>query len=217
MKTKNNVNKGKRGERNSKRLLIGGLLCVLSLILAGFFFPRALLIDFLFYEEDPVKADVIILLSGEKEERGRMTKVAELYHAGYAEQVLLTNARSPGSSFEYAESFGIPHEALLAENKATSTYENALYSKEIILEQGFESGLVVTSNYHMRRSKLAFERVFHDSDVSFTYVPHHPKPLTRDSWEKNHKLFKKEYKKLIGGYFLYFDGIITPLRKAMEE
>lgn len=217
MKMKNNGNKGRRGKRNRRQLLIGGLICGLVLILAAVFFPRTLLIDFLFYEEKPVKADVIILLSGEKEERGRMTKVAELYHAGYGDKVLLTNANSPGSSVEYAESFGIPREAVLKENKATSTYENALYSKEIILDQGFESAIVVTSNYHMRRSKLAFQRVFHDSGISFTYVPHHPKPLTRDSWEKNHKLFKKEYKKLIGGYFLYFDGVITPLRKAMED
>ncbi len=217
MKMENNVNDGMRGKGKRKWLFAGGLFCVLGLVAAGFFFPRALLIDFLFYEEKPVKADVIILLSGEKEERGRMTKVAELYHAGYAEKVLLTNARSPGSSFEYAESFGIPHDALLAENKATSTYENALYSKKIILEQGFESALVVTSNYHMRRSKLAFERVYRGSNVTFTYVPHHPKPITRDSWNENRQLFQKEYKNLIGGYFLYFDGIITPLRETLEE
>lgn len=204
-------------KRKVRKGFIAFLLCAAVLVLLGFFFPRPLLIDFLFYEEKPVKADVIILLSGEDKERGRMTKAAELYHAGYAERVILTNNRSPGSSFEYAESFGIPREALIGENKATSTYENALYSKEIIEEEGFQSALVVTSNYHMRRSKLAFERVFRDSDVTFTYVPYHPPSITRDSWNKQHRLFKKEYKKLIGGYFLYFDGVITPLRKALED
>ncbi|MBB6446764.1 YdcF family protein [Bacillus benzoevorans] len=215
MKLNNNENVVRTSNR--KRIQSALLLCILVLVLGGFFFPRTLLIDFLFYEEKPVKADVIILLSGEKEERGRMTKVAELYHAGYADRVLLTNATSPGSSIEYAESFGIPRDALLTENKATSTYENALYAKEIVLERGFDSALVVTSNYHMRRAKLAFERVFHDSGVSFTYVPYHPKSITRDSWKENHELFKKEYKKLIGAYFLYFDGVITPLRKALED
>ncbi|MFB9989356.1 ElyC/SanA/YdcF family protein [Bacillus benzoevorans] len=102
-------------------------------------------------------------------------------------------------------------------NKATSTYKNALYSKGIILEHGIKSALVVTSNYHMRRTRLAFERVFHDTDVSFTYVPYHHDTITRDSWEENEGLFQREYKKLIGGYFLYFDGMITPLRKRFEE
>ncbi|MBB6446701.1 hypothetical protein HNR53_003365 [Bacillus benzoevorans] len=69
----------------------------------------------------------------------------------------------------------------------------------------------------MRRTRLAFERVFHDTDVSFTYVPYHHDTITRDSWEENEGLFQREYKKLIGGYFLYFDGMITPLRKRFEE
>lgn len=217
MKIRKNTNNSNGRPGRIKRLLLGLLFGLLGLIILGFYFPRPLLIDFLFYEEKPVKADVIILLSGEKDERGRMTKAAELYHAGYADKVLLTNASAPGCSIEYAESFGIPRDALSTEYKATSTYENALYSKEILLEQGIKSALVVTSNYHMRRSKLAFERVYRDSGISFTYVPYHPESITRDSWKQNRQLFNKEYKNLIGGYFLYFDGVITPLRKALEE
>ena len=104
---------------------------------------------------------------------------------------------------EDAESFGIPRDDLLTENEAESTYENALYSKDILLEHGFETALVVTSNYHMRRTRLAYERVFHDTNVSFTYVPYHHDSITRDRWEENEELFKREYKKLIGAYFLY--------------
>jgi uncharacterized SAM-binding protein YcdF (DUF218 family) len=184
------------------------------MILSVLYFPRTLLIDFLFYEDQPEKADAIILISGDNV---RIKKAAELYHAWYADQVLLTTALAPGSTVEDAESYGIPRDALLTENKATSTYENALYSKDIILEHGIKSALVVTSNYHMRRTRLAFERVFHDADVSFTYVPYHHESITRDSWAENKRLFKREYKKLIGGYFLYFDGVITPLRKWFEE
>lgn len=203
-------------KRTSKRwiILVGLLLCIPLIMLIIFYLPRSLFIDFLFYEEEPVKADVIILLSGNGQ---RMEKTAELYHDGYADKVLLTNARAPGSTIEYAGSFGIPREDLLTENEATSTYENALYVKSIVLEHGFESALVVTSNYHMRRTRLAYERVFHDTNVSFTYVPYHHNSITRDSWAENEDLFKKEYKKLISAYFLYYDGVITPLRKRFEE
>ena len=213
MKMINNEMKVKK--RTSKRWIIpvGFLLCIPIIILTVLYFPRPLLIDFLFYEEEPVKADLIILLSGDGR---RMEKAAELYHAGYADKVLLTNALAPGSTIEYAESFGIPRDDLLTENEATSTYENALYSKDIVLEHGFESALVVTSNYHMRRTRLAYERVFRDTNVSFTYVPYHHDSITRDSWEENEELFKREYKKLIGGYFLYYDGVIKPLRKRFE-
>ncbi|WP_422392220.1 hypothetical protein [Niallia oryzisoli] len=64
-----------------------------------------------------------------------------------------------------------------------------------MLEHRFETALVVTSNYHMRRT---------DS-------------ITRDSWYENKPLFEREYRKLIGGYFLYCDGKITPLRKWFEK
>jgi uncharacterized SAM-binding protein YcdF (DUF218 family) len=196
-----------------RRLLVGIILCIIMMILSVLYFPRTILIDYLFYEDQPEKADAIILISGDNV---RIKKAAELYHAGYADQVLLTTALASGSRVEDAESYGIPRDALLTENKATSTYENALYSKDIVLEHGIKSALVVTSNYHMRRTRLTFDRVFHDADVSFTYVPYHHDTITRDSWDENERLFKREYKKLIGGYFLYFDGIITPLRKWFE-
>ena len=206
--------KVKRRKRWTLLLGLGSILLILLIQLFVIYFPRTLLIDFLFYEDQPKKADAIILMSGDTV---RIKKAAELYHAGYADKVLLTTALEAGSRPEDAESYGIPHHALLIENKATSTYENALFSKDIVLEHEIESALVVTSNYHMRRTRLAFERVFHDTDVSFTYVPYHHDNLSRNSWEKNEKLFQREYKKLIGGYFLYFDGIITPLRKKFEE
>ncbi|RID84745.1 YdcF family protein [Peribacillus asahii] len=214
MKILNNEMKVEKRKRKRWVILLGLFLCVPITILTVLYFPKLLLIDFLFYEEEPVKADVIILLSGDSQ---RMEKVAELYHAGFADKVLLTNARVPGSTVEYAESFGIPRDNLLTENEATSTYENALYVKDIVLDHGFGSALVVTSNYHMRRTRLAYERVFHDTNVSFTYVPYHHDSITRDSWEENEGLFKREYKKLMGGYFLYYDGIITPIRKKFEE
>lgn len=198
-------------DNRSMSVVLFGIVFIICTIL---FFPKSRVIDFLFYEEVPVKVDVIVLLSGDS---FRMEKAAELYKAGYADKVLLTNALASGSTIEYAESFGIPRDALLTENEATSTFENALYSKDILLLQGFDSAIVVTSNYHMRRSKLAYDRVFHDTDISFTYVPYHHEDITRDSWGENKTTFKREYRKLIGGYFLYREGFLDPLREKLEE
>lgn len=198
-------------DNRSISVVLFGIVFIICTIL---FFPKSRIIDFLFYEEVPVKVDVIILLSGDS---FRMEKAAELYKAGYADKVLLTNALASGSTTEYAESFGIPRDALLVENEATSTFENALYSKDILLLQGFDSAIVVTSNYHMRRSKLAYDRVFRDTNISFTYVPYQHDDITRGSWEENKTIFKREYRKLIGGYFLYREGFLNPLREKLEE
>lgn len=118
---------------------------------------------------------------------------------------------------EDAESFGILRDNLLLEYKATSTYENALYSKEIVLDYNFELTLVVTSNYHMRRTKLAFDRVYRNTNVLITYVPYDFESIRRDNREGYEKLFVNEYKKWVGAYFLYHDGVPTPLREILEE
>ncbi|WP_157800909.1 YdcF family protein [Bacillus solitudinis] len=204
MRTKKEINV--RNRVKPLVILFVSNLLILTVILTVLFLPRPLLIDFLFYEEEPIKADVIILLSGAS---GRMETAAELYHQGYADKVLLTNAKAVGSTVERADKFGIPRAAVLKENQATSTYENALYSRDIVLEHGFRSALVVTSNFHMRRTRLAYERIFRGTDVTFTYVPYHHSTITRDSWDANEKMFKREYRKLIGGYFVYFEGVMN--------
>ncbi|TQR11921.1 YdcF family protein [Psychrobacillus lasiicapitis] len=196
------------------RSLIIFLLCITLILLSIIYFPRSLLIDFLFYEDEVKHSDLIILNSGNSE---RMKKVAELYHSGYADKVLLTNALSSDSTIEYAESFGISRNDILTENAATSTYESAHYTKEILLDHEYKSAIVVTSNFHMRRTRLAYERVYHDTNVNFIYVPFNHESITRDSWKENEELFMKEYKNLIGGYFLYFDGVITPVREWFED
>ena len=151
------MNEGKKKKKMDFAVRTRGVLLILLIQLFVIYFPRTLLIDFLFYEDEPKNADAIILMSGDTV---RIKKAAELYHAGYADKVLLTNALEAGSRPEDAESYGIPHHALLIENKAMSTYENALFSKPIILEHEIESALVVTSNYHMRRTRLAFSACF---------------------------------------------------------
>lgn len=161
-------------KKDRKRNFLFSILIIGTLII---FFPREILIDFLFYKEEPVQSDVIVLLGGNQD---RMKKAVELYHSGYAEYILLINA-----------------------------HDNAYYSKEIILNHGFDSAIVVTSNYHMRRSQLAFERVFDRTDIKLTYVPYQHDFITRDNWSDNGQLFTNEYIKLLGGYLLY-SNLVSP-------
>ncbi|MCM3039195.1 YdcF family protein [Paenibacillus motobuensis] len=52
----------------------------------------------------------------------------------------------------YLEQHGIPKEAILLENKATSTYENLKFSKAIMEEQGLTSAVIITHTFHGNRS-----------------------------------------------------------------
>lgn len=148
--------------------------------------------------EDPVPADVIIMLGGD--DRGRLEKAAELYHAGYADYVMISPIMSEfySQSREFANALGIPDDAIIEETEATSTYTNAVLTLELMEEFGFESALVVTSDFHMKRSRLSFERVNADR-FELTYVA-----ALSENGEKWHErsyarlLWSKEFYKIWG-------------------
>ncbi|MDT3424659.1 uncharacterized SAM-binding protein YcdF (DUF218 family) [Paenibacillus forsythiae] len=52
----------------------------------------------------------------------------------------------------YLVSRGVPESAIAEENKATSTYENLLFSREIMQREGWGTAVVVTHTFHGRRA-----------------------------------------------------------------
>ncbi len=54
---------------------------------------------------------------------------------------------------------GVPESQILLEGDSRDTIENALFSKAICEEKGFERPIVVTSAAHMKRTLLSFEKV----------------------------------------------------------
>lgn len=171
-----------------KTLMIG-LLFIFIVISAFIIFDKR----FLVVNEKPKKADVIVVLSGGGSER--LEKGASLYHDGYADYVLLTDSDAPGMTKENAMALDIPEDALIEENKATSTYTNALYSKEKMEEYKLNSAIVVTSDYHTRRTKLSFDRVFNDTNVDYSIVA---APSDGENGEFSTDVALREYWKYIG-------------------
>ncbi|QWU14049.1 Uncharacterized SAM-binding protein YcdF, DUF218 family [Paenibacillus sophorae] len=47
---------------------------------------------------------------------------------------------------------GVPDSAIAVENKATSTYENLLFSREIMQREGWSTAVVITHTFHGRRA-----------------------------------------------------------------
>ncbi|GMK42325.1 hypothetical protein PCCS19_53840 [Paenibacillus sp. CCS19] len=112
----------------------------------------------------------------------RLDRAYLLYKEGKADKLILTGGYDHnGSTLTEAEgmrnylvSLGVPKEKLLLEKRATSTYENMLFSKAIIDREKMQSILIVTHDYHASRSKEIAEYVgIHDA----TMVPFHSKVL----------------------------------------
>ena len=127
-------------------------------------------------------ADAIVVLGGgtrsgdpprpmtEVNEAGdRLLYAAKLYADGAAEVVLVTggsiewltpDAVAPEGNDMSAlmQLLGVPPEALWVEARSRNTYENALYSRQLLAEAGLDEILLVTSAMHMPRSVPLFEQ-----------------------------------------------------------
>ncbi|WP_338835713.1 YdcF family protein [Neomoorella thermoacetica] len=84
-------------------------------------------------DKDLHPADVIIVLSGEQGER--VATGVKLYQEGLAPRLLMTggpvewNVAEADIMAEQAKFLGVPEKDIVLEKRATSTYENALYSR----------------------------------------------------------------------------------------
>lgn len=172
-----------------------GLVGIL-LLLVAFYFAG----DFLVVDEKPLTSDVIIVLSGGE---GRLEKGVQLYKEGYAPYILLTNG-SVENLYKRALKLGVPNDFILMEVKSDSTLDNAIFSKEVMVNHKFRSAIVVSSNSHMRRVKILYDKTFRNSDIRLTYVAGEMNAYNPKRWwvdESNRDITFREYIKLVGNLF----------------
>lgn len=94
----------------------------------------------------------------------RVDMAAHLYEADRATHIILSGAALDGSLSEaqmMANTLtqrGIPESALILENQSFTTYENALYSHQILTQRHIDTILLVTSALHMPRAVAVFQK-----------------------------------------------------------
>ncbi len=129
------------------------------------------------YMKDPLKpADIILVLSGGNESE-RTDHAVALYKGGYAAWVLFSGSvrMSGGDNAEYLKNLavkkGLPESAVLIEDQATSTYENILFSRKILLKMNAQRVLLVTSPLHQRRAYLVARKVLRNTPIEIVNAP----------------------------------------------
>ena len=106
--------------------------------------------------------------------RNRSERAAALWHAGYAPMIICsggyarTASRSEASGCaEVLRENGVPESAIILEEQARSTEENAVYSHRIMRERGWETALVVSDGYHLLRATW----ILSQEGMTFTTSP----------------------------------------------
>lgn len=128
--------------------------------------------EFWVVEDSLAPSDVIIILSDDNYSGDRAARAAELYRMGLAPRIVASGKmlRPYAGIAELIqhdlESDGVPASAIvLFPHRADNTREEAEALRTLVAQRGWRRILVVTSNYHTRRSRLIFNRVM-PSDVT---------------------------------------------------
>jgi uncharacterized SAM-binding protein YcdF (DUF218 family) len=203
----------------SSRVFIKILFLVAVIFLLLFFsYPYFLkkLGGFLICEQSPQKADLIVVLNGRDTERS--LAAVDLYNKGYSNLIVMSRgAKQPGSDefwkrvgdkfnekifFQKAiEAMGVPEYAFkLIGDGVSSTYDEALATREFLKKNGYKSILLVTSKWHSKRAYLTFRSALKNDGIEIVIQPSRYDAFSPDVWWTNQndaELVFGEYVKLI--------------------
>jgi uncharacterized SAM-binding protein YcdF (DUF218 family) len=118
-------------------------------------------------DEPAERADVIVVLGDDNYAGDRAAHAGDLYRAGLAPQVVASGrlVRPYAGMAEMIErdleSRGVPAKSIVKfSQRAANTREEAEALRGLVSSRGWKRVLVVTSNYHARRARFIFGRVF---------------------------------------------------------
>lgn len=118
----------------------------------------------------------------------RVEKGIEVYNKGTADVLIFSGGNETGPPFaneaetmeKIARDRYILPESIELEKRATSTYENVLFTKELMMERDLQSVILITEGFHMPRAVATAKKVF-GNDISFGYVP----VLESECWQQD--------------------------------
>ena len=154
--------------------------------------------DFIFVEDAPVRSDVIFIPGGNYPEAAM--HAARLYHEGWAPLLLpsgkyakLTGhfvppegVREYETEWEYLRdillSCDVPESAILREDQATFTWENAIQSRKVLENAGVtvRRAIISCQAFHARRCLMYYQEQFPDTE--FVVCPVVTKGISKDNW-----------------------------------
>ncbi len=161
--------------------------------------------DYIFMEGKPQKSDIIFVPGNGYPQMAE--KAAGLWREGYAPYILPSGKYSktvgkfagvlderekyPGdfsTEWEFLREVllknGVAESAILREDQATYTEENAYYSRKVIKEQkiSVKKALLCCKNYHARRAFLYYKKHFPDTEIQV--IPVCADGITRENWKQ---------------------------------
>jgi uncharacterized SAM-binding protein YcdF (DUF218 family) len=118
-------------------------------------------------DDPPQASDAIVMLGDDNYNADRASRAAQIFKAGYAPRIIVSGRYlRPYASIAELEEHdlidrGVPQAAIVRfAHHADNTREETTAISQVLASHGWKRILLVTSNYHTRRSRYLAERVF---------------------------------------------------------
>jgi uncharacterized SAM-binding protein YcdF (DUF218 family) len=202
---------GQRGGIMAKLIVLLALVVLLFLLylvrapllrLAGSFWVKA---------DPPANSDVIVILSDDDFTADRATRAADLYHDGWAPRVV-GSGRWVRPYISIAdlmqrdlEARGVARQAVIPfAHDAPDTLEELKGIRELAEQHGWKRLMIVTSNYHTRRTRYLCDHVFReDTHVLVEAAPDHD--YDPDSWWRTRIGLKTFFHEFVGMFVAFWE------------
>jgi uncharacterized SAM-binding protein YcdF (DUF218 family) len=171
---------------------LGSIFLLIIVTAAGYFGLRAVG-AYLIISSELQSANAIVVLSGGDE--SRMKQALQLYNENYAKMIILTETGQITEGFTQLYSFdmrivllshGVPSgNIFMTDHLVSSTRDEAMAVKNLMISQQMKSAIIVTDPYHTRRAFNIFKENFADTDIYLSIQP------VQNSWYNSRTWFLK--------------------------
>lgn len=119
----------------------------------------------------------------------RVVHAVDLYKRGIVKHVMIsggsgrvvtTSRREADELLKVMILMGVPDHDIMIENQSRNTYESAQLVKELLKDSVTDNCLLITSAFHMRRSRACFKKADFVVDTFSTDFYTHPRYFTPD-------------------------------------
>jgi len=159
-----------RGERGGIFFRLMALLAFAFLLFVVYLVRRPILRavgDYWVVEDPPAHADALIMLSNDDFIGSRAARAADLYHEGRA-PLIVASGRMMRPYAGIGELMqrdltdrGVPVSAIeIYRHNASDTLDEAQTLRSLVVQKKWRHVVIVTSNYHTRRARYIFQKVF---------------------------------------------------------
>lgn len=186
----------------------------LTLCIIGLLVIMVLFVDFTYktfsYRQSTGKADAIVVLAGGK---GRVEEGVRLFREQRARYLFFVGVDpSVRKSDLYKARPGDPSiDNVILEKSSRNTVENSIFGRDVIMDKGVHSVLLITSRYHLKRASILFRNSL-PKDIALTPYPVDSVNLKESWWSHGGSfqlLFREFYKYcLLRMFFLMAPGEI---------